>query len=138
LAADTAAYVFDSCAVVALLYREPGAERAASLLESKSRCLIHAVNVCEVFYDGLRRGSTMTAEELETLLVQAGLRIETAIPRALWQTAGQLKADIRRISLADCFAAALALREGADLVTTDHHEFDPVAESGLLPVLFIR
>jgi predicted nucleic acid-binding protein len=137
LAAE-AAYVFDACAVVAFLYREPGAEVVASLLEGESRCLIHAVNVCEVFYDGLRRGSAVTADELETLLAQSGLRIETSIPQALWESAGKLKAKLRRISLADCFATALALQENAGLVTSDHHEFDPVIKEGLLPIYFIR
>jgi predicted nucleic acid-binding protein len=42
-----------------------------------------------------------------------------------------------KLSLADCFALALAVRTGGTLVTSDH-EFDPVAALGLCPVLFIR
>ncbi len=51
---------------------------------------------------------------------------------------GQLKAEWRRISLADCFALALAIREKATLVTSDHHELDRIAETGLCPFRFIR
>jgi len=33
---------------------------------------------------------------------------------------------------------AFALRENATVVTSDHHEFDPIAATGICPVLFIR
>jgi predicted nucleic acid-binding protein len=53
--------------------------------------------------------------------------------------AGHLKAQ-GRISLADAFAAPLAEREQAILVTSNHHEFDPLLAAGSLPVdvRFIR
>jgi predicted nucleic acid-binding protein len=43
-----------------------------------------------------------------------------------------------RISLADCFALALAERVGGTLVTSDHHEFDPIVPLAICPILFIR
>lgn len=102
------------------------------------RCLIHAVNVCEVYYDLLRRGDLESANSLEDLLQAGGLKIYAALPPELWREAGGIKADLRRLSLADCFAMALTLQENGTLVTSDHHEFDPVAEAGLCPIQFIR
>ena len=55
-----------------------------------------------------------------------------------WQHVGDLKVTPGKLSLADCFALTLALKLGAILVTSDHHEFDPVASSGLQSILFIR
>jgi predicted nucleic acid-binding protein len=55
-----------------------------------------------------------------------------------WQMAGALKATVRRISLADCFAVALAQATGGSVLTSDHHEFDPLAERGVCSVTFIR
>jgi predicted nucleic acid-binding protein len=56
-----------------------------------------------------------------------------------WKSAGTLKAR-GRISLADCFAVALAEREDAILLTSDHHEFDPLLAVPGFPaqVQFIR
>jgi predicted nucleic acid-binding protein len=42
------------------------------------------------------------------------------------------------MSLADAFAVALTQRLGGTLVTSDHHEFDAIAEEDVCPVLFIR
>jgi predicted nucleic acid-binding protein len=53
-----------------------------------------------------------------------------------WKEAGSLKADWKRISLADCFAVTLSNRIGAELVTADRHELDPLRETTRL--LFIR
>lgn len=138
MAADST-FVFDACAVVALLRGESGAETVASLLdEAKNRCRLHAVNLCEVYYDGLRRGDTSDAARLEELLTKSGFDIETETPRPLWETVGRLKATLRRVSLADCFALAFALQESGTVVTSDHHEFDPIAATGICPVQFIR
>lgn len=138
MAADST-FVFDACAVIAMLRGETGAELVASLLaEPKNRCRLHAVNLCEVFYDGIRRGNTSDASRLEGLLTKSGFGIETTIPQALWESVGQLKATYRRVSLADCFALAFALRENGTLITSDHHEFDPIAATGIYPTQFIR
>jgi uncharacterized protein len=135
-------FVFDACAVIALIHGEVGAGTVASLLsEPENRCRLHAINLCEVFYDGLRRGgvtSAADADRLEDLLAKSGLDIETGIPRPLWESAGQIKAAFRRISLADSFALALTLQEKGTLVTSDHHEFDPIAAAGICSIQFFR
>jgi len=63
--------------------------------------------------------------------------VET-IPSALWRTAGKLKAEWRRVSLADCFALSLALLKNSTLLTTDHHELDQIAQAAICPIQFIR
>lgn len=104
----------------------------------EQRCLIHAVNVCEVYYDLLRRSDLENAHSLEGLLQAGGVEIQSTLPPNLWRQAGRIKAELRRLALADCFAMALTLQEGGVLVTADHREFDPIAEAGLCPIHFIR
>lgn len=133
-----APYVFDACAVIAFLQDEPGADEVARLLERRQRCLIHVINLCEVYYDLIRRSYLEKANSVENIVEAAGFEISAALPSRLWQQAGRLKAQLRRISLADCFAMALALEEQGILVTADHHEFDPVAAAGLCRINFIR
>jgi uncharacterized protein with PIN domain len=132
-------FVFDACALIAILEDEPGAEVVEELLEqSANRCLVHAVSACEVYYDLYRRGNTEDADTLEAILAEFGLELLEALPPDLWRIAGRLKAEWRRVSLADCFSLALAIREEGTLVTSDHHELDPIANAGVCPIRFIR
>jgi uncharacterized protein with PIN domain len=137
--ATESVFVFDACALIAILEDEPGADVVQSLLkDSTNRCLIHAVSACEVYYDLLRRGNAEDAETLEVIFGELGLELLEALPSNLWRTAGKLKADWRRVSLADCFTLALAIGEKGTLVTSDHHELDPISEAHVCPIRFIR
>jgi len=132
-------FVFDACAFIALLEDEPGAEVVEELLqEPKNRCLIFAISACEVYYDLHRRGNREDAESLEAIFTEYGLALLDDLPSDLWKAAGKLKAQWRRISLADCFALALTIQEKGTLVTSDHHELDPIAEAEICPIRFIR
>ncbi len=132
-------FVFDACAFIALLEDEPGAEVVEELLqEPTNRCLIHAVNACEVYYDLYRRGNMEDANSIETIFAEYDLELLETLASDVWQLAGKLKAEWRRVSLADCFALALTIREGATLVTSDHHELDAIAKAEVCPIRFIR
>jgi uncharacterized protein with PIN domain len=132
-------YVFDACAVIALLDNEPGATAVEALLEVEGgRCVAHVLNVCEVYYHIARRAGTERADKLKDVLESYGFEIEDSLATELWQKAAQIKADWRKVSLADCFALALAIREKGTLVTSDHHELDPLAKAGLCEFRFIR
>lgn len=131
-------YVLDACAIIALLQDEPGADFVRQMLHKKDhRCLIHVINLCEVYYDLCRRADQSRADRLEAILHGYGLELDDSLSD-LWKPAGTLKAEWRRVSLADCFALALAMRENATLVTTDHNELDPIAEADLCAIEFIR
>lgn len=132
-------FVFDASAFIALLEDEPGAEIVEELLqEPKNRCLIFAINACEVYYDLHRRGNKGDAESLESIFAEYDLELLDGLPSDLWKAAGALKSKGRRVSLADCFALALTVREKGTLVTSDHHELDPIAEADVCPIRFIR
>ena len=113
----------------------------ADLLEARDcRCLIHALNLCEVHYDALRRKGTeaLDSGELVELVQGLGLLVVEDLEQGLWSEAARLKALFRRVSLADCVAAALANRENAALVTSDRSELGPLAEAKECSVRFIR
>jgi uncharacterized protein with PIN domain len=130
--------VFDACAIIALLESEPGAAAVRFCLRRSTRRLMHAINVCEVYYDMLRRNAEAKARILEHILEEAGIEVFESIPPPLWRAAGDLKADRKRVSLADCVAIALTVQEGGTLITSDHRDLDPIAASGLCPIQFIR
>ena len=49
-----------------------------------------------------------------------------------------MKANLRRVSLADCFAIELTQRMNGVVLTADHHEFDVLAAQSLCRISFIR
>jgi PIN domain nuclease of toxin-antitoxin system len=133
-------YVLDACAILALIKNEDGAGVVRQALESEDTvCFVHAINICEVYYDCLRCYGLEPAEKLLVDLDKAGLAIRNDMDAEFWKAAGSLKAR-GRISLADCFAISLAVREDAILLTSDRHEFEPLLAKPGFParVQFIR
>jgi PIN domain nuclease of toxin-antitoxin system len=130
--------VLDACAIIAFLRGEKGAEIVETLLLEEPRfCQIHAINLCEVFYDFLKVADEDTAQRAIADIIATGIEVREDMDQEFWMQAGRYKATLR-ISLADAFALALASRADAELLTSDHQEFDPVARQGLLAIRFIR
>lgn len=128
----TGGYVFDTEAIIAYLYDEPGRETVESFLEDvtagRTPGCLSETNAAEVYYLVARfEGSDdePTAESLRTAdrdiraLERGGLTIE----RADWRLVGEVKAD-GRISLADSAAVALAVERDATLVAGADDDFD--------------
>lgn len=114
-------WVLDSYAVLALLQGEPGAEDVVKRIEAaqqgKSRVLITWVNVGEVLYTIERRRGADTLPQVLGLLEASAVSF-VDVDRGLALAAASIKAN-HPLAYADAFAAALAIREGAPLVTGD-------------------
>lgn len=131
-------YVLDACAMIAYLKGEAGAPVVDQAIRHPGRvCYAHAINLCEVYYDALRAGGEATATQAIEDLLAAGIVERGDIDRVFWRSAGTIKSR-GRISIADSFCAALAQRLGAETVTSDRAEFEPLASAGVCAVLFIR
>lgn len=134
-----AIWVMDSSAIIAYTQMEAGADRVRLVLRDQANaCTIHAINLCEVFYDAVRREHEASARAVIERLLDAGLTVRADMDPEFWEAAGLLKARQHRVSLADCFCVTLARRLGGRILTCDHHEFDRVAPLGLCPVEFAR
>jgi PIN domain nuclease of toxin-antitoxin system len=131
-------YVLDACAMIAYLRNEPGAAVVDGLLQSPdNRCFAHSINLCEVYYDFIRASDEPTAREAIADLFHDGVVERKDLSRDFWFGVGQLKSR-HRLSLADCHCVLLARRVDGEVVTSDHHEFDPLDQLGLCKVRFIR
>jgi len=113
--------VLDSFAVLAFLFEEAGSEKVQALLELASAedevVYMAAPNWAEVRYIVERRKGSDAWKTLRTSLLALPIEIRTA-DQALAEAAGEIKAT-KKMSLADCFAAALAKDLKADLYTGD-------------------
>ena len=132
-------YVLDACAIIAYLRGEPGADEVSAILFDPAHVsLAHALNLCEVYYNFYRANGEMAARNSINDVFALGVQLRNDLSAQFWQGAGALKALHRRISLADCFAVALTQAVGGTVLTSDHHEFDPLAERGFCALTFIR
>lgn len=130
--------VLDACAVIALVKNEQGADIVEEyLLNDDYECMIHGVNICEVYYGFFRSESEAFAQEIVYKLQKSGVIIDDDMTMNFWQQVARHEATITRISLADCFALALASRESAVLVTSDREEFEPVVPLNICQINFI-
>lgn len=113
--------VLDSYAVLAFLFNEGGAGKVAELLEkaaeSDTFMFIAAPNWAEVRYMVERKVGQGQWGAVRSKLLALPIEIIPA-DQLLAEIAGEIKVS-KRISLADCFAAALALQKKAELYTGD-------------------
>jgi predicted nucleic acid-binding protein len=132
-------YILDASAIIAYLRGEPGADAVSVILADPAHeCLAHALNLCEVYYDFYRANGEIAARDAINDIFALGVEIRDDISTEFWQAAGALKATHRRISLADCFAVALAQTAAGTVLTSDHHEFDSLAARGVCAISFIQ
>ena len=113
--------VLDTHGLLVFLEREPGFEKVKSLfvaaLEEDNNLLMTSVNFGEVYYIVLREFGEKKVNEVEKIIQTLPIEI-VDVDMQLAREAARFKA-IKKISYADCFAAALAkLREG-EIVTGD-------------------
>jgi predicted nucleic acid-binding protein len=126
-----ATMVLDAHALMVLFNDEPGAEEVEKILikaeSGNPKLLMSVVNWGEIYYSILRGASQEIADAKAHEI--AGMQIELVPVDAddleLVRQAAAFKAT-RKMSYADCFAAALAKIKNAELVTGDR-EFKQLA-----------
>ena len=130
--------ILDACAVIAFLRGEEGAEVVQHAL-LRNDCMIHALNLCEVYKDCLVRGEDKAiADAMLHDLRVIGLTVRQDMDEDIWKDAATTKAQFRRIALADCYAVALTRRTHGTLFTSDHAELTAIQSHNVCRVRFIR
>ena len=113
--------VLDSYAVLSFLFKEKGHEIVLGLfeevLEADKKLLVAAPNWAEVRYMVERKVGADRWAEVRAKLLALPIEIIDA-DQELAETAGEIKA-FHKMSLADCFAAALARMKEAAIYTGD-------------------
>jgi PIN domain nuclease of toxin-antitoxin system len=140
---EEAKYVFDACALLALLNREAGWEKVRDLLIQASNTqdvhiYMSVVNLLEVYYDRLRIGDEAKVGEFLNYAFASPIQIIDAISRPELDEAARIKMVYRRLSIADAIGLAVASCMKGIFVTSDHHELEIVAQSDRIDFLWIR
>ena len=128
--------VLDAYSLIAYLEREDGTDRIIEVLkaarDSGRALLLCVVNWGEVYYITLREAGRERADQVAHLLSTLPIQF-VPVDMELAKKAAELKAR-KKMSYADCFAAALAGLRKAELVTGDK-EFKQV--EGEVKILWI-
>lgn len=115
------AVVLDSWPIMAYLEDEPSGQKIADMIadarDSGTPIMMTVINFGEVWYIIARRTSEADADQTTLEIRQLGIDVVDA-DWDLTRQAAYYKSK-HRMSYADCFAAALAKREKAQLVTGD-------------------
>ena len=115
------AVVLDSFAVIAHLENEPGYEKVAEVFDEcvakDSEAFMCIINWGEVIYHTLRVGGEEAAKLAEEAMATLPIQLVEA-NKDLTHQAAILKAS-NKMSYADCFAAALAMKKRGELITGD-------------------
>ncbi len=113
--------VLDSYAVLSFLFQEKGHAKVRDLFEKAAQVdrvlFIAAPNWAEVRYIVERKVGAAQWREVRQKLLGLPLEIISA-DQTLAESAGEIKVT-KKMSLADCFAAALARQKKAELYTGD-------------------
>ncbi len=128
--------VLDAYSLIAYLEGEDGADKIVEVLkvarDSGRALLLCVVNWGEVYYITLREAGRERADQVAHLLSTLPIQF-VPVDMELAKKAAELKAS-KKMSYADCFAAALAGLRKAELVTGDK-EFKQV--EGEVRILWI-
>ncbi len=131
-------FVLDASAMVAYVEGEPGASVLAEILtDPEAVCYAHSINLCEVFYLALRYAGLSTARAALGVIDGDHVIERRDMSRDFCRRVGAHKAR-GGISLPDCFCITLAQELSAEVVTSDHGEFDPLVARGVAVIRFIR
>ncbi len=112
-------FVLDACALLAFIKLEPGYDRVKKIIRGPNNLIyMHMLNSFETAYQLLRLG--FGEEEAWAAARPIGITlVEDCEPSPMLYHAARMKARTNNLSLADCFALALAEKLGAHLVTSD-------------------
>lgn len=113
-------YVLDACAAIRYLTNDIGAGKVDALIRKSHRgevrLLISAVNWGEVLY--ILAGKVGLKTAIADLQTMSALVESVDVDETLAEAAAIVKLHYK-LSYADCFAASLAVRMNATLVTSD-------------------
>ena len=134
-------YIFDACALIALLKQEQGFDKISALLDEalagQSVIYMNTINLIEVYYLFYRalgkEQSGLILEKIYTMPVQF---IDT-IDEVIFAEASRLKAQYA-VPLGDAIGLATAFKLNGSFVTADHSDFGKVEQAESIPFFWFR
>ena len=110
----------------------------AQAVNGEIELIANKVNLIEVYYGIWREYGKLHADAaLAGVAVFSVVQVSDISMDVLYE-AGRIKADYRRVSLADSVVIAEAITRNGCVVTADHHEMDTLDKARVAEFLWIR
>ena len=134
-------YVLDSCALLAYVYKEIGADVVKSIFTQADKndvmLYMNKLNLFESYYDIRRSEGMQQAENFYSMILMSSIQIIDGISDLVFREAGRIKTSYK-ISLADSIALGQTSILKASILTSDHHEFDVIEKNEEIKFAWIR
>jgi predicted nucleic acid-binding protein len=134
-------YIFDACALIALLTEENGYRNVEKIIEeaknNQAQIVMHNVNLLEVYYDIYKLYDETSAIEFLDEIKNAPIKLVAEVNDDVIINAGRLKRKYKK-SLADSIGLAETIISNGTFVTSDHHELDEVEKNEKIDFTWIR
>jgi PIN domain nuclease of toxin-antitoxin system len=134
--------ILDACALIAYFGKEDGAETVKNILrdaiaDGDTKVFINKINLLEVYYDVIKAYDEQEADKMVETVKKMPIKIIAELSDDVFKKAGQLKAKYK-ISIADSIAIAETIINKGSLITSDHHEIEPVEMTEKINVTWFR
>jgi predicted nucleic acid-binding protein len=134
-------YIFDACALIAVLTNENGSEVVKDLLQKavddKIGIIMHRINFLEVYYDTYKKYGEKEALKLIENMKISPIKFNNDMTDEFLIKAGRLKGSYK-ISIADSIGLAETITANGCFVTADHHELEIVQQKEHINIIWIR
>jgi len=125
-------YVFDACALLAIIYKEAGTDVVRSIIrladKGEATIYMNKLNLYEAYYDVTRSKGLEQADKFYDGIMGSSIQVIDGIADSTFRKGAYLKSKYR-MSLADSIALGEAFTMGASILTADHHELDIVEQN---------
>jgi predicted nucleic acid-binding protein len=106
-------------------------------VDHQALLLMNKFNFLEVYYKIYRAYGKASANDLATTMKQMPILLKDTLDDAVLKEAGRIKVSYK-LSIADSIAVAETIINHGTLVTSDHHEIEPVEKHEKISVLWFR
>jgi len=135
-------FVLDACALIAYFTKESGADVVKELLkqaidDKNTKVFMNKINLLEVYYDVIKSYDKREADKMLEIVKEMPVEIVKELNDDVMKKAGYLKSKYR-ISLADSVALAESVIRNGELVSSDHHEFEPIQRYENIKIKYFR
>ena len=134
-------FIFDACALIALLAAEDGSERVRDLIldaiDGNILLKMNQVNLLEVYYYLCNVYNQDEANKAMEKIKKFPIEIINGLSEVKFKEAGRIK-SIYKIPLGDSIAVAECIVEKGTLVTSDHNDFEKILKKEIIKINWFR
>jgi predicted nucleic acid-binding protein len=98
---------------------------------------MNKINLLEVYYDVIKSYDKQEADKMLEIVKEMPIGIVKELDDAVMKKAGYLKSKYK-VSLADSIALAENIIRNGELISSDHHEFEPIQRYENIKIKYFR